>query len=54
MIMLTEGTDYYINEDGNWVFTRQYHLKRGHCCKNKCLHCPWGYGKPKTAKQIKN
>ncbi|MEO3404611.1 DUF5522 domain-containing protein [Mucilaginibacter sp. CAU 1740] len=45
--MLQEGTDYYINEDGNFVFTKEYHLKRGYCCKNKCLHCPWNYGKAK-------
>ncbi|HTH82201.1 MAG TPA: DUF5522 domain-containing protein [Mucilaginibacter sp.] len=44
--MLQENIDYYINEDGNFVFTEAYHLKRGYCCKNKCLHCPWGYGKP--------
>ncbi|MGZ3767842.1 MAG: DUF5522 domain-containing protein [Mucilaginibacter sp.] len=51
--MLQENIDYYINEDGNFVFTREYHLKRGFCCKNKCLHCPWDYGKPKGSKQIK-
>jgi len=45
---LKEGIDYYINEDGNFVFTEAYHLKRGYCCKNKCLHCPWNYGKPGT------
>ncbi len=44
--MLQENIDYYINEDGNFVFTKEYHLKRGYCCKNKCLHCPWDYGKP--------
>jgi hypothetical protein len=44
--MLKENIDYYINADGNFVFTREYHLKRGSCCKNKCLHCPWNYGKP--------
>jgi hypothetical protein len=48
--MLQEGTDYYINNDGNFVFTETYHLKRGYCCKNKCLHCPWNFGKPKLAK----
>jgi hypothetical protein len=42
---LQENIDYYINADGNFVFTEAYHLKRGYCCKNKCLHCPWGYGK---------
>ena len=46
--MLQEGIDYYINEDGNFVFTKEYHLKRGYCCKNKCLHCPWDYGKTQT------
>lgn len=44
--MLKEGIDYYVNEDGNIVFTKEYHLKRGYCCKNKCLNCPWDYGKP--------
>ncbi|WP_244950898.1 DUF5522 domain-containing protein [Pedobacter suwonensis] len=29
------------------VFTEAYHLKRGYCCKNKCKHCPWSYGKKK-------
>jgi hypothetical protein len=42
---MEEGVDYCINEDGNFVFTKEYHLKRGYCCKNKCLHCPWDYGK---------
>lgn len=32
---------YYINEDGNVVFTEQYHLNRGSCCNNNCKHCPY-------------
>lgn len=52
--MLQEGVDYYINEDGNFVFTKEYHLKRGYCCKNKCLHCPWGYGKPDDPQKPQN
>jgi hypothetical protein len=43
--MPEEKADYYINADGNLVFTRDYHLKRGYCCKNGCLHCPWNYGR---------
>lgn len=35
------GEDYYINEQGNWVFTSEYHLKRGYCCNNNCRHCPY-------------
>ena len=46
---LQENVDYYINEDGNFVFTEVYHLKRGYCCKNKCLHCPWKYGRPEQS-----
>lgn len=41
---LEEG-DYYVNEQGFRVFTEQYHLKRGFCCKNGCKHCPYGYDK---------
>jgi len=52
--MLQEGTDYYINRDGNFVFTKEYHVKRGFCCKNKCLHCPWNYGKPVPVKEEDN
>jgi len=34
--------DYYLNEKGQLVFTEAYHLKRGYCCSNGCLHCPYG------------
>ncbi|HPA36204.1 MAG TPA: DUF5522 domain-containing protein [Chitinophagales bacterium] len=36
-----EQEDYYLDEIGRMVFTEQYHLKRGYCCKNGCKHCPW-------------
>ena len=42
---LIENVDYYINKEGKLVFTREYHLKRGFCCKpnsiHSCLHCPY-------------
>ncbi|RYY13177.1 MAG: hypothetical protein EOO04_32360 [Chitinophagaceae bacterium] len=38
---LVENIDYYINERGLFVFTELYHKKRGYCCGNGCLHCPW-------------
>ncbi len=38
---LKEGIDYYIDENGFFVFTKEYHLKRGYCCGNNCKHCPW-------------
>jgi hypothetical protein len=33
--------DFYIDADGNTVFTAAYHLKRGNCCDNGCRHCPY-------------
>jgi prepilin-type N-terminal cleavage/methylation domain-containing protein/prepilin-type processing-associated H-X9-DG protein len=33
--------DYYLDECGRMVFTRGYLLRRGHCCGNGCLHCPY-------------
>lgn len=43
---LQEG-DTYKTEEGYIVFTEQYLLRRGYCCKNGCKHCPYGYD-PKT------
>jgi len=40
---LTEGVHYYINEDGNVVLTKKYHLEKGFCCGMDCLHCPYAY-----------
>lgn len=37
--------DFYYNEQGLLVFTAQYLLKRGSCCKNGCRHCPYGFRK---------
>lgn len=48
-----EKGDYYFNEEGLMVFTEQYHLKRGYCCKNICLNCPWNYKGEKTTKNNK-
>jgi len=41
LILPSEEGDYYINEEGLLVFTEQYHLKRGYCCKSGCKHCPY-------------
>ena len=43
--------DYYKTEEGYIVFTEKYHLKRGHCCKSGCKHCPYGFDK-KTGRII--
>lgn len=33
----------YFNAEGNLVMTANYLLKRGYCCGNGCLHCPFDY-----------
>lgn len=37
---LAEGRDFYI-ENGFYVFTEYYHLKRGYCCGSGCRHCAY-------------
>ncbi|GIW33983.1 DUF5522 domain-containing protein [Meiothermus sp.] len=39
-MQLKENVDYYL-ENGLYVFTEAYHLKRGYCCGSKCRHCPY-------------
>ena len=34
--------DYYIDENGNYVFTAEMLKKRGRCCYSKCKNCPYG------------
>ncbi|EOR93254.1 hypothetical protein ADIARSV_3583 [Arcticibacter svalbardensis MN12-7] len=50
--MLVEKQDFYFNKEGKMVLTQSYHLKRGYCCKNKCIHCPWNYGQSDEIKVI--
>lgn len=38
---LIENVDYYVNEQGKFVFTASYLEKRGFCCNNGCLNCPY-------------
>lgn len=51
---MEEGVDYYFNEQGLMVFTAAYHLNRGYCCKNKCKHCPWNFGKTDNQQSSKS
>lgn len=38
---LVQGQDYYVNDQGLYVFTAEYLLARGYCCGNACKHCPY-------------
>ena len=51
MSTLIEGEDYYLNEDGLMVLTSSYHLRKGKCCGNGCLHCPYEYKNVATEKR---
>jgi hypothetical protein len=37
---LPKSPDFYI-EDGKYVFTKEFHLRRGSCCGNGCRNCPY-------------
>ena len=39
---MVKEIDYYIDE-GRFVMTESYHLKRGYCCGNGCRHCPYNH-----------
>lgn len=39
---IVENVDYYM-ENGLFVMSGWFHLKRGYCCGNACRHCPYGH-----------
>ena len=51
---LIEGKDFYINDEGLWVFTKEYHLRRGYCCGSGCRHCPYGHENVKNESSAAN
>jgi hypothetical protein len=51
----TENKNFYIDNDGNLVFTEFFLLNRGYCCGNGCRHCPYHYEsvpEPKRSKLL--
>jgi hypothetical protein len=53
---LQEGVDFYWKESDGIrfrVFTESYLLKRGFCCGNKCINCPYNKKENKNGKQSK-
>ena len=43
---------HYYMDGVRVVFTALYHIERGECCGNKCLHCPFTPKHQKGNKQI--
>lgn len=33
--------DFYKDENGRFVMTESFHIKRGSCCGSRCKHCPY-------------
>lgn len=50
---MQQGIDYYIDEQGLFVFTAKYHLDRGSCCGRGCKHCPYDYQNVPDVKRAK-
>ncbi|MBO6515958.1 MAG: hypothetical protein JJ975_05340 [Bacteroidia bacterium] len=46
-----EEEDFYIDENGLYVMTKSFHLKRGYCCGNACKHCPYEHVNVKKKKR---
>ncbi len=40
---LVEGKHFYYNNEGLVVLTEVYHLEKGYCCGNGCMHCPYDF-----------
>ena len=40
---LKENVDFYWDEQGLMVLTKDYLLRRGYCCENGCRHCPYEF-----------
>lgn len=40
--MSLEDDEFYM-ENGKFVLTERYHLRRGYCCGNGCRHCPYDH-----------
>jgi hypothetical protein len=49
---MQEGKDFYI-ENGKYVFTEHFHIKRGSCCGSGCRNCPYEPKHTKGTKKLK-
>lgn len=38
---MAASPDFEMNEDGLMVASRDFLLRRGYCCGNGCLNCPY-------------
>lgn len=38
---MEDSDDWMINSNGLYVATRSFLIRRGYCCANRCLNCPY-------------
>jgi|SRR5437762_7627039 len=38
---MENSDDWIINSNGLYVATRSFLIRRGYCCANQCLNCPY-------------
>ena len=38
---MTDPADWIIDENGLYVATRAFLMRRGYCCANQCRNCPY-------------
>lgn len=36
-----QPNEFYYDKEGRMVMTEEYHTRRGSCCGNGCLKCPY-------------
>lgn len=51
---IKKGIDFYLDKNGLMVFTKNYLLNRGSCCKSFCKHCPYGFKESLKNKALKS
>jgi len=39
--IMTDPTDWTMDENGLYVATRSFLIRRGYCCANQCRNCPY-------------
>lgn len=46
--------DEFYLENGRFILTERFHLRRGHCCGNGCRHCPFDHeAVPEAVRRLK-
>lgn len=43
--------DFYDDPGGRRVFTADFLLRRGYCCRCGCRHCPYGFHQDQQEKE---